>query len=180
MVVRRVVYRLLFPLAVALPVWVLVTRGVLLDGIGWSFLGYLVVSPILFVALLVIGGLIVWRPGVRQERAVSLWDAVVLGALWLVLLAAGFVAHPAIVAAAVLLVLGAFWFAAWELVTESRRRLEAAMDDIDATLAGARASVPPPQQRTSQQPQSVDIGEVIVVTSEDVTPPPPAPDGRAQ
>lgn len=165
MLVRRVVYRLLFPLAVLLPVWVLIGRGILLDGIGWSFLGYLVVCPILFVLLLVIGGLVVWRPGVRQARAVSGWDAAVLIALWLVLVAAGFVAHPAIVAAAVVLVLGAFWFTAWELVTESRRRLRAAMDDVDATLKGARASVP-------QHPAPVDIGEVIVVTSEDVTGPP--------
>ena len=163
MVVRRVVYRALFPLAVLLPVWVLVTRGIVLDGIGWGFLGYLVVTPILFVLLLVIGGIIVWRPGVRQERAVSVWDAVVLGALWLVLVAAGFIAHPAIVAAAVVLVIGAFWFAVWEFATESKRRFKAAMDDIDATLAGARASVP------TQQQQTIDIGEVIVVTSHDVT-----------
>ena len=164
MVVRRVVYRLLFPLAVLLPVWVLVGRGILLDGIGWSFLGYLIVCPILFVLLLLIGGLVVWRPGVRQERAVSAWDAAVLIVLWLVLVAAGFVAHPAIVAAAVVLVLGAFWFTLWELLTEGRRRFRAAMDDVEATLGGARASVP-------QQQAPVDIGEVIVVTSQDVTPP---------
>jgi len=164
MVVRRVVYRLLFPLAVLLPVWVLVGRGILLDGIGWSFLGYLIVCPILFVLLLLIGGLVVWRPGVRQERAVSAWDAAVLIVLWLVLVAAGFVAHPAIVAAAVVLVLGAFWFALWEQLTEGRRRFRAAMDDVEATLGGARASVP-------QQQAPVDIGEVIVVTSQDVTPP---------
>lgn len=163
MVVRRVVYRLLFPLAFLLPVWVLIGRGILLDGIGWGFLGYLIVCPILFVMLLFIGGLVVWRPGVRQERAVSGWDAAVLIALWLVLIAAGFVAHPAIVAAAVVLVLVAFWFAVWELVTEGRRRVKAVMDDVEATLGGARASVP-------QRPQSTDIGEVIVVTSEDVTP----------
>jgi hypothetical protein len=167
MVVRRVAYRLLFPLAFLLPVWVLVGRGILLDGIGWSFLGYLIVCPILFVMLLLIGGLVVWRPGVRQERAVSPWDAAVLIALWLVLIAVGFVAHPAIVAAAVVLVLVAFWFALWELVTEGRRRVQAVMDDVDATLNGSRASVP-------QRPSPVDIGEVIVVTSEDVTDRPPA------
>jgi hypothetical protein len=171
MVVRRVVYRLLFPLAFLLPVWVLIGRGILLDGIGWSFLGYLIVCPILFVMLLVIGGLIVWRPGVRQDHAVSAWDAAVLITLWLVLIAAGFVAHPAIVAAAVVLVLGAFWFAAWELVTEGRRRVRAVMDDVDATLGGARASVP-------QRPQPTDIGEVIVVTSRDVTPPDATPPDR--
>ncbi|PZQ92019.1 MAG: MFS transporter [Leifsonia xyli] len=166
MLIRRVVYRLLFPLAVLLPVWVLIGRGIVIDGIGWSFVGYLIVCPVLFLMLLAIGGFIVWRPGVRQERAVSRWDAAVLLALWTVLIAAGFVAHPAIVAAAIVLVLGAFWFALWELVTEGRRRFRAAMDDVDATLNGARASVP-------RQPAPVDIGEVIVVTSQDVTPPEP-------
>lgn len=164
MIVRRAVYRLIFPMAFLLPVWVLIGRGILLDGIGWDFIGYLIVCPILFVMLLIVGGLLVWRPGVRQERAVSGWDAALLIALWLVLIAAGFVAHPAVAAAAVLLVLGAFWFALWELMTEGRRRFQQVMDDVDATVNGARASVP-------QHPQPVDIGEVIVVTSEDVTPP---------
>jgi hypothetical protein len=52
----------------------------------------------------------------------------------------------------------------WELVTAGRKQFQAVMDDIDATTRGARASVP-------QQPQNLDIGEVIVVTSEDVTKP---------
>ncbi len=161
MVVRRVVYRLLFPLAFLLPVWVLIGRGILLDGIGWDFLVYLFVCPILFVALLVVGGLMVWRPGAREERAVTGWDAAVLIVLWLTLIATGFVAHPALVALAVVLVLGAFWLALWELLTESRRRFQAVMDDIDATSKGARASMP--------QQKPLDLGEVIVVTSEDVT-----------
>ncbi|QEO10573.1 MFS transporter [Protaetiibacter larvae] len=161
MVVRRVVYRLLFPLAFVLPLWVLIGHGILVDGLGWGFVGALVVSPILFLALLVIGGLIVWRPGVRQAAAVSWGDAGVLAALWAVLAATGFVTHPGLVVAAVVLVLAAFWLALWQLVTEGRRRVRAVMDDIDATTRGARASVP--QQRP------VDIGEVIVVTSEDVT-----------
>ncbi|MFT4028660.1 MAG: hypothetical protein QM675_02190 [Protaetiibacter sp.] len=167
MLVRRVVHWLLFPMALLLPVWVLVGRGILIDGIGWGFLGYLIVCPVLFVTLLVIGALVVWRPGVRKERAVSGWDAAVLIALWLVLVTAGFVAHPAIVAASIVLVLLAFWFALWELVTAGRRRVREVMDDVDATLSGARASVP-------QRPAPVDIGEVIVVTSQDVTDRPPA------
>ena len=164
MVVRRVVYRLLFPLAFVLPVWVLIGRGILLDGIGWDFLVYVFVCPILFIALLMIGGLMVWRPGARTEKAVTGWDAAVLIALWLTLIATGFVAHPALVALAVVLVLGAFWLAVWELVSAGRKQFQAVMDDIDATTRGARASVP-------QQPSPLDIGEVIVVTSEDVTKP---------
>lgn len=164
MVVRRVVYRLLFPLAFLLPVWVLIGRGILLDGIGWDFIVYLFACPILFVALLVIGGLMVWRPGAREQKAVTGWDAAVLIALWLTLIATGFVAYPALVALAVVLVLVAFWLAVWELVSAGRKQFQAVMDDIDATTRGARASVP-------QQPQNLDIGEVIVVTSEDVTKP---------
>lgn len=163
MVVRRVVYRLLFPMAFLLPLWVLIGRGIVLDGIGWEFLVYLIVCPLLFIGLLVIGALVVWRPGIRKDAAVSWWDVAVLGSLWLTLLVAGFVAHPAVVALAVVLLIAVFWVLVWQLVAESRRRVQAVMDDIDATTRGARASV--------QQPQPVDIGEVIVVTSRDVTPP---------
>ncbi|TXK17030.1 MFS transporter [Homoserinibacter sp. GY 40078] len=161
MVVRRVVYRLLFPLAFVLPLWVLIGRGILLDGIGWDFLVYLFACPVLFVALVVVGALLVWRPGAREQKAVSGWGSAVMIALWVALVASGFVAHPALVAASVVLVLVAFWLAVWELIAEGRRRLQAVMDDVNATTRGARASVPP--QRT------VDLGEVIVVTSEDVT-----------
>ena len=58
-------YRMLFPMAFVLPVWVLVSRGIVLDGIGWELLVYLIVCPILFIALLVISGIITWRPGIR-------------------------------------------------------------------------------------------------------------------
>lgn len=163
MVVRRVVYRLIFPLAFVLPAWVLIGRGILLDGIGWDFVVYLLVCPLLFVMLLVIGGFLVWRPGARDEKAVTGWDAVILIALWLTLIATGFVAYPALVALAVALVLGAFWLSLWELVSAGRKQFQVMMDDIDATTRGARASVPPQQV--------LDIGEVIVVTSEDVTKP---------
>src|SRR6478736_9391492 len=125
MVVRRVVYRLLFPLAFVLPIWVLIGRGILLDGIGWDFLVYVFACPVLFIALLVIGGLMVWRPGAREQKAVTGWDAAVLITLWLVLIATGFVAHPALVALAVLLVLVAFWLARWELIAAGRRRFQA-------------------------------------------------------
>ena len=108
MVARRVAYRLLFPMAFLLPLWVLIARGIVLDGIGWDFIGYLIVTPILFLALVVVGGLMVWRPGAREERAVTTWDTVVLGVLWAVLIATGFVAHAGLIAAAIVLVLVAF------------------------------------------------------------------------
>ena len=163
MVARRVVYRLLFPAAAVLPVWLFIGRGIV-SGDPWTAAGFLVISPILFLLLVAISALVVWRPGVRTERAVSLADAVVLPVLWALLIAVALVTHPALAVATVVALLAVFWFAVWELVTEGRRRVRAVMDDVEATLGGARASVP-------QRPQPVDIGEVIVVTSHDVTPP---------
>jgi hypothetical protein len=163
MVVRRVVYRLLFPAAVVLPVWLLIGRGIV-AGDAWAAAGFLIVSPVLFLALAAIAGLVIWRPGVRADGAVSVADAVALPVLWALLIASAVVTHPALAVAAVVAVLAMFWFAVWELVVEGRRRVRAVMDDVDATLNGARASVP-------QRPQPMDIGEVIVVTSQDVTPP---------
>jgi len=162
MVARRVVYRLLFPAVVVLPLWLFIGRGIIV-GDALAAAGFLVIAPVLFLVLAVIAGLIAWRPGVRGERAVSTADAVVLPVLWALLIAAALVTHPALAAVTVVVVLATFWFAVWQLITESRRRIRAVMDDVEATLGGARASVP-------QRPQPTDIGEVIVVTSEDVTP----------
>ena len=161
MVVRRVVYRLLFPLAVVLPIWVLISHGIIADGIGWQFVAYLFIAPVLFIALMVIGGIIMATPGVRVAKAVSWPDAAVLIALWLALIASGLWAYPALAIAAVLLVLGAFWLVVWEFVGETRRRLEKFTDDLQAAQQ---------QQATRQRPPAapIDMGEVIVVTSRPV------------
>jgi Flp pilus assembly protein TadB len=160
MVVRRVVYRLLFPLAVVLPTWVLISRGIIADGIGWQFVAYLFIAPVLFVALMVIGAVIIATPGVRAAKAVSWPDAAVLIALWLVLIASGFFAYPALAVAAVLLVLGAFWLVVYEFVHETRRRIQKFGEDLQAAS----------QQQATQRPPAapLDMGEVIVVTSRPV------------
>ena len=164
MIVRRVVYRAIFPLAVVLPVWVLIGRGIIADGIGWAFVAYLFISPVLFLALMVTGGLIAARPDVREQKAVSWADAAVLIALWLTLIAVGLYAYPALAVLALLLVLGLFWLAIWELLRETGRRFQRLADDLQA------ASQPNGQGRPRQQPP-LDIGEVIVVTSHEVDPP---------
>ena len=163
MVVRRVVYRLLFPLAVVVPAWVLISHGIIADGIGWQFVAYLFISPVLFVALMVIGAIIIATPGVRAAKAVSWPDAAVLIALWLTLIGSGFFAYPALAVAAVLLVLGAFWLVVYEFVHETRRRLRKFSEDLQAAQQ---------QQATGQRPPAapIDMGEVIVVTSRQVDP----------
>ena len=157
MIVRRVVYRLIFPLAVILPVWVLIGRGIVADGVGWQFVAYLFIAPVLFLALIATGGLIAARSEVRAERAVSWADAAVLIALWVALIATGFFAYPAIAIAIVLLVLGLFWLAIWELITSTRRAFTAFNERVQAQAQA--------QARGNRQAAPIDMGEVIVVTS---------------
>ena len=57
--------------AFLLPSWVLVGRGIIDDGVGWDFVLYLVLCPILCVVMLAVAGLTVARKKVRTARAVS-------------------------------------------------------------------------------------------------------------
>ena len=164
MIVRRAVYRLLIPLAVVLPVWVLIGRGILADGIGWAFIAYLVICPILFVAMMVIGGMMLVRPDAREAKAVSGWDAAVMIGLWLVLIASGFYAVPAVAVLAVVLVLAGFWLALFELIGETGRRVQATVDAMSAPMQPI-------------QPPPVDIGHVTVISSRRVPRQTPPTDG---
>jgi hypothetical protein len=132
MLLRRIVYYLQFPMAVVLPVWVLITRGVIDNGIGWEFIAYLIVCPILFISLLVIGGLVAARKTVRVERAVSWPDTAVLIALWVALIAGGLYALQGYAILVIVLLLGGFWLAIYELFADTRRRINefsAALDE---------------------------------------------------
>ena len=51
MLLRRALYWVQFGMAVALPVWVLVSRGIVADGVGWQLVIYLMLCPILFLTL---------------------------------------------------------------------------------------------------------------------------------
>src|SRR6187431_2493774 len=114
MLLRRIVFYAQFPMAVALPVWVLITRGIIENGIGWEFVAYLIVCPILFIALLVIAALIFARKTVRVERAVSWLDTALLIALWAALIASGLYAQQGMAVLVVLLLIAGFWIAAYE------------------------------------------------------------------
>jgi hypothetical protein len=157
MLIRRAVYIAQFALTVVLPGWVLIGRGVLADGIGWEFLVYLVLCPVLFDSLAVFAALVSARKSVRVARAVSWPDAGLLLALWASLLVYGLFAFPVIAALVVVLIVALFWVALWELTDETRRRVLGFVDDLALTPEMARTRVPG------------DAGRIIVV-------PPPAID----
>ena len=143
MLLRRAVFVAMFPAAVILPLWILVTRGIVADGIGWAFIAYLFACPILFVLLAAITGIVTARKSVRNARAVSWWDAVVLVVLWVALVASGVFALPLVAVAVVVLVVGMFWLAVWELITETRRRVNSFMTSLEATAQGTTSRVTP-------------------------------------
>ena len=143
MLFRRAVYIAMFPAAVLLPLWVLITRGIVADGIGWAFLAYLFACPILFVLMAIVSALITARKSVRDARAVSWRDAAVLTALWVAVAASGIFAVPLLAVAVVVLVIGSFWLAGWELLTETRARVNTFMTGLEATAQGTPTTVTP-------------------------------------
>ena len=113
-----------FGMAVLLPIWVLISRGIIADGIGWQLVVYLVLSPMLFVALAALLGLTIARKKVRTTRAVSWLDAAALLVIWAAVFTYGLFALPALAVVVVLSIVAGFWVAVWQLVTETRDRVK--------------------------------------------------------
>ena len=157
MVLRRALYYWQFIGAVVLPVWVLIGRGIILADVGWDFVLYLVLCPILFVAMMAVAGLTVARKNVRDSRAVSWQDVAVVGAWQISIIAYGFVALTGLAAIIVIVGLVAFWSAAYQLFTETRGRVKEAfsLGPIDTGTYSANTYDP-----------AVDAGQVIIITPE--------------
>ncbi|MEV8215150.1 hypothetical protein [Leifsonia sp. NPDC077715] len=157
MFIRKAFYWWLFPSAVVLPAWLLIGWAAFSQGSGWSFLGLLVLCPILFLAMLVVGGIVMARRSVRERRAVSWWD-VLLIALWdLTIVGFGFFIPGAtgwFAVLGILLFIATFWVALWELLRETRTRVQAT---FAAYERAARPQVP------SEPATPVDHGEYIVI-----------------
>jgi hypothetical protein len=139
MVLRRALFWAQFGMAVALPVWVLVSRGIVADGIGWQLVIYLVLAPVLFIALGLVVALTVARKRVRETRAVSWRDAVALLVTWAAIFTYGLFAFPLLAVIVVLAVVALFWLVTWELVTETRDRVKTF---FDAATAPAPRQIP--------------------------------------
>ena len=124
MILRRGLYWAQFGMAVLLPIWVLISRGIIADGVGWQLVVYLVLSPILFLALAALLGLTVVRKRVRTTRAVSWLDVASLLVIWAAVFTYGLFALPALAVLVVLSIVAGFWVAVWQFVTETRDRVK--------------------------------------------------------
>ncbi|ANF30457.1 hypothetical protein A0130_01055 [Leifsonia xyli] len=157
MFIRKAFYWWLFPSAVVLPAWLLIGWAAFSQGSGWSFLGLLVLCPILFIATLVVSGIVMARRSVRERRAVSWWDVLLFGLWDLTIIGFGFFLPGAtgwFAVVGILLFIALFWVALWELLRETRTRVQAT---FAAYERAARPQVP------SEQAAPVDHGEYIVI-----------------
>ena len=123
---RRGVFYAMLGAVIVLPVWLLVSRGIIFTDTGWDFLGYLVLAPVLAVALGIVAALVYARKSVRTTRAVSLLDAALLTAWYVSIGLYGASGDEGVATAiaviGVLLGVASFWAAGWQLVRETRSR----------------------------------------------------------
>jgi hypothetical protein len=151
MLYRRILYLGQFVAAVLLPTWVLVSRGLLDDGIGWELLVYVIICPFLSITMLIVSGVIAARGSVRSARAVSWLDAGLLTAWYLAIVAYGFWAWTILAVLVVLLTVGMFWSSVWQFFTETRARFRGLVAGFEETargtgnLAGGASTTPSPQ-----------------------------------
>lgn len=134
---RRALHRGQFFAAIVLPAWVLITRGIIDDGVGWQLLVYLFACPILFVAMVAIGGIISARPTVREQRAVSALDAALLSAWYLAILTYGLWASSLLAVAIVVVGVALFWLSVLALFRDTRARVQGMMADFEQANRGA-------------------------------------------
>jgi len=132
MLLRRALYWGQFGMAALLPIWVLISRGIIADGLGWQFVVYLVLCPLLFIALTLLVILSIARKSVRQAHAVSWWDAVVLLITWAAIITYGLFAFPLLAVLVVIALVGLFWLLIWQLVIETRTRVKTFFDQAQS------------------------------------------------
>lgn len=154
MVFRRASFYWQFIAALLLPAWVLIGRGIIRSDVGWDFLFYLVLCPILCVVLLVVAAITVARKQVRTAKALSWTDVAVLLPWHAAIIAYGFFASSLVAVAVVVIGIVAFWVAVWQLFTETRTRVKNAfsLDPLDAGSYRAEGYRP-----------ADDAGRVIII-----------------
>jgi hypothetical protein len=130
--IRKAFFYWQFAAAVVLPLWLVVGWPIFGAG-GWKVLGVFFGAVVLGIALLVVSLLFYARKEVRSTRAVSWADAAVLAAWHALVIAVGFyaTASPWLSILVILVGIGAFWFAVWELYDAAKRRVRAVIDEIE-------------------------------------------------
>lgn len=127
MLIRRALYYWQFVAILALPTVVLIARGVLGSSVGWDFLLFVVLCPILAVTMAIVAGLTYARRSVREHKAVSWLDAAVILAWHASIIAYAIVDAGWLAVFVVVIAIAAFWVGIGQFVTEARRRVQGVM-----------------------------------------------------
>jgi hypothetical protein len=130
--IRRAFFYWQFAAVIVLPAWLVIGWPIFGAG-GWKVLGVFFGAVLLGFWLLAVAALYFARRTVRTERALS-WPDVGALAIWhALIIAIGFYAEsaPMLSVLAILAGIGATWLGVWELYLAARRRVSAAMDEID-------------------------------------------------
>lgn len=162
MMLRKGLFWWQFVAVIVLPTVLLIARGILGSSMGWDFVLYLVLSPILAAFMLLVAGLTAARRSVRTDRALGWLDTGILLGWHASIVAFALLDWPALAALVVVIGVAAFWVAVWQLVTETGRRVRTAVRDFGDEFAGVR-------EEMRQQSPSVQVGEVIVIQPADET-----------
>ena len=153
MLLRRSLYYAQFAMAIIMPTWVLVSRGILADGVGAKLIVYLVLCPLLTIAMVVMATIIAARGSVRASKALAWRDVALQIAIWLTLFTYGLFAYPLLAVLVVLLVIGGFWLVLVELLREAKTWVTTMLDvpaakprsNIEGPTSGPNVIVVPPQ-----------------------------------
>jgi hypothetical protein len=143
-ILRRVFYYWQFAAVGALPLWLMLAASIYGTS-AWQVLGATFGALAIGVGLLFVSLLILARREVRLDKMVSWADVGVL-TLWhslIVLMGIYSVAAPWLSVIVVLVGIGAFWFAAWELYAAARRRVREALVYLDETAKFGSAPAEP-------------------------------------
>ena len=157
MILRRVFYYWQFVAVGALPLWLMVAASIF-GSSAWEVLGAAFGAIAIGVGLLVVSLLFLARKEVRADKAASWADVGVLS-FWhvlIVLMGVYSVTAPWLSVLVVLVGLGAFWFAVWELFDAARKRVREAMVYIDetarfGTVPGGPSPFPPMTDRSGDR-----------------------------
>ncbi|MCU1438096.1 MAG: hypothetical protein JWP66_1183 [Naasia sp.] len=163
MLARRAFFFWQLAAIVVLPAWLLL--GWAIWGSAGTFAAIALATPFLVLALIGVAGITYARKSVRSSRTVSWLDVGVAGAWHLAVVGVGFFspATSVFAALAVALAIAAFWSAAWQLVTETRKRVKKVFEAIDRAGRPTGAVQPP-----------MDAGEYIVISPSTPSPSNPA------
>jgi hypothetical protein len=133
-ILRRVFYYWQFVAVGALPLWLMVAASIFGTS-AWQVLGASFGAIAIGFGLLVVSLLFLARKEVRLAKALSWADVGVL-TLWhalIVLMGLFSDSAPWLSVLVVLVGIGAFWFAVWELYDAARKRVREALAYIDET-----------------------------------------------